>query len=63
MSDAAAAVFVITRDDILNSGARSIADILRLAPNLQVAQVTASSFAISARGFNGTAASRIIGTH
>jgi iron complex outermembrane receptor protein len=60
LSDAAAAVFVITRDDIVNSGARSLPEILRLAPNLQVAQVTATSFAITARGFNGTAASKLL---
>jgi iron complex outermembrane receptor protein len=60
LSDAAAAVFVITREDILNSGARSLPEILRLAPNLQVAQITSSSFAISARGFNGTAASKLL---
>lgn len=60
LSDAAAAVYVITREEILNSGARSMADILRLAPNLQVAQITSSSFAVTARGFNGTAASKLL---
>jgi iron complex outermembrane recepter protein len=60
LSDAPAAVYVITHDDIIRSGATSIADILRLAPNLQVAQITASSFAISARGFNGPAASKLL---
>ena len=60
VSDAAAAVFVITREDILNSGAQTLPEILRLAPNLQVAQVTSTSYAISARGFNGTAASKLL---
>jgi iron complex outermembrane receptor protein len=60
LSDAAAAVYVITREEILNSGARSLTDILRLAPNLQVAQITSSSFAITARGFNGPAASKLL---
>jgi iron complex outermembrane receptor protein len=60
LSDAAAAVYVITREEILNSGARSLPDILRLAPNLQVAQITSSSFAITARGFNGSAASKLL---
>jgi iron complex outermembrane receptor protein len=60
LSDAAAAVYVITREDILNSGAKTLPDILRLAPNLQVAQITSSSFAISARGFNGSAASKLL---
>ncbi len=60
VSDAAAAVYVITREEILNSGARSLPDILRLAPNLQVAQITSSSFAVTARGFNGPAASKLL---
>ena len=60
LNDAAAAIYVITREEILNSGARSLPDILRLAPNLQVAQITSSSFAITARGFNGPAASKLL---
>jgi iron complex outermembrane recepter protein len=60
LSDAAAAVYVITREDILNSGAKSLPDILRVAPNLQVAQITASTFAITARGFNGPLASKLL---
>ena len=60
LSDAASAIYVITRDEILRSGARSIPDMLRLAPNLQVAQITASTFAITARGFNGPAASKLL---
>ena len=60
LSDAAAAVYVITREEILNSGARTLPDILRLAPNLQVAQITSNSFAITARGFNGPAASKLL---
>jgi iron complex outermembrane receptor protein len=60
LSEAPAAIYVITNEAILRSGATRLADILRLAPNLQVAQVTATSFAISARGFNGTAASKLL---
>jgi iron complex outermembrane recepter protein len=60
LSDAAAAVYVITREEILNSGARTLPDILRLAPNLQVAQITSNSYAITARGFNGPAASKLL---
>ena len=53
--DAAASVYVITPDEIRRSGAATLAEALRLAPNLQVAQSNNGSFAISARGFNGTA--------
>ena len=52
LSDAPAAVYVITHDQIMRSGATTIPDILRLAPNLGVAQINATSYAISARGFN-----------
>jgi iron complex outermembrane receptor protein len=52
LSDAPAAVYVITRQDIIRSGAVSLAEMLRLAPNLEVAQLNATSYAISARGFN-----------
>ncbi|MEZ0238952.1 MAG: TonB-dependent receptor plug domain-containing protein [Methylophilaceae bacterium] len=54
LSDAAASVFIITNEDIRRSGAATLPDALRLAPNLQVAQVSASGHAISARGLNGT---------
>jgi iron complex outermembrane recepter protein len=47
------ALFVITSDDIANSAANSLAEVLRLAPNLQVQQIDARAYAISARGFNG----------
>ena len=54
LAGAAASVFVITADDIRRSGATSVPEVLRLAPNLQVAQVSASGYAISARGLNGS---------
>lgn len=60
LSDAAASVFVITGDDIRRSGASSLPEALSLAPNLLVAQVGASSYAISARGFNSTAANKLL---
>src|SRR5881394_3853472 len=51
-ADAPASIFVITAEDIRRSGAIRLAEALRLAPNLEVAQSNASSYAISARGFN-----------
>jgi iron complex outermembrane receptor protein len=57
LSNAAASVFVITEEDIRRSGATSLPEVLRLAPNLQVARIDARQYAITARGFNGTAAS------
>jgi iron complex outermembrane recepter protein len=60
LSDAPAAIYVITHDDIIRSGATSVPEMLRLAPNLHVAQVTASRYNISARGFNGGAADKLL---
>jgi iron complex outermembrane receptor protein len=54
LADAAASVFVITADDIRRAGVDTLADALRLAPNLQVAQESSGGYAISARGLNGS---------
>lgn len=54
LADAAGSVFVITSEDIHRSGATSLPEALRLAPNLHVAQQSASAYAISARGSNGS---------
>jgi iron complex outermembrane receptor protein len=56
LGDAAAAVYVITHEDIVRSGAMSIPEILRLAPNLEVFQLSPSNYIITARGFNGNSA-------
>jgi iron complex outermembrane receptor protein len=56
LSSAPAALYVITTDDILSSGATNIPEVLRLAPNLNVQQVDASNYSIAARGFNGVQA-------
>jgi len=53
LAGAAAAVFVITPEDIRRSGALSLPEVLRLAPNLNVQRINASDYAITARGFNG----------
>ena len=53
LSRTAAAVFVITQEDIEKSGATNIPDLLRIVPGLNVAQINASTWAISARGLNG----------
>lgn len=60
LSDAAAAVFVITQEDIRRSGYTSLPEVLRLAPNLQVARVDSSQYAITARGFNTTTANELL---
>lgn len=60
LSDTAAAVFVITQDDIHRSGATSIPEILRMVPGLNVARVNGSVWAITARGFNGRFANKLL---
>ena len=52
LSEVPAAIYVITADDIRRSGANSLPEVLRLAPNLEVARINAFSWTISARGFN-----------
>ena len=60
LSDAPASVFVITGDEIRRSGATSLPEALRLAPNLQVGRASANGWAISARGFNSAAANKLL---
>jgi iron complex outermembrane receptor protein len=55
-----AAVFVITKEDIARSSASSIPELLRMVPGLQVAQIDASSWAVSARGFNSAFADKLL---
>ncbi len=43
LSDAAASIFVITGDEVRRSGATNLPEALRLAPNLDVVQVSANS--------------------
>lgn len=52
LQDAAAAVFVITAEDIRRSGAATLPEVLRMAPNLHVARISGYSYSISARGMN-----------
>ena len=60
LSGAASAVQVITREDIRRSGVTRLPEALRLASNLQVAQVDSRQWAISARGFNSTTANKLL---
>ena len=53
LSQVPTAMFVITGDEIAATAANSVPEALRLAPNLQVQQVDARQYAITARGFNG----------
>ena len=60
LGDTAAAIFVITQDDIRRSGATNIPELLRMVPGVDVAQVDANKWAISARGFNSRFARKLL---
>ncbi len=53
LSSAPASIYVITREEILRSGVMSVPEALRLAPNLQITQLTATEYSNGARGFGG----------
>src|ERR1700709_605566 len=60
LSRTAAAVFVITQEDIRRSGATNIPDLLRMAPGVDVEQIDANAWAISVRGFNSRYANKVL---
>lgn len=60
VSEASAAIFVITNEDIRRSGVTSIPEALRMAPGIQVARIDSNKWAISARGFNGQLANKLL---
>jgi iron complex outermembrane recepter protein len=56
----AAAIFVITSEDIRRSGATNLPDVLRMAPGLDVAQVNGNVWSVSSRGFNNAFANKML---
>lgn len=59
-TESAAAIFVITGEEIRRSGVLTLPEALRLVPGLHAAQINASQWAISARGFNGQFANKTL---
>lgn len=60
LAETASAIQVVTGEDVRRSGATSLAEALRLASNLQVAQIDSRQWAISARGFNSSSANKLL---
>ncbi|MCP5365799.1 MAG: TonB-dependent receptor [Hyphomicrobiales bacterium] len=60
LSKTAAAIFVITNEDIRRSGVTNIPDALRMAPGVQVAQIDANKWAVTARGDNGRFSNKLL---
>lgn len=58
--EAAAAVYVLSGDDIRRSGAVNIPEALREVPGLNVARIDSNRWAISARGFNREFANKLL---
>jgi iron complex outermembrane receptor protein len=56
----AAAITVITGDDIRRAGVTTIADALALADGVHVARFNNGTWAVSARGFNATSANKLL---
>jgi len=60
LSDTASAITVITNSDVHRSGATTLPEALRLAGNLELTQVNAAQWAISARGFNAPLSNKLL---
>jgi iron complex outermembrane receptor protein len=60
LSQTAGAVYVITQEDIRRSGLSSIPELLRMVPGLQVARIDANSWSVTARGFAGRFADKML---
>ena len=60
LSDSAAAIFVITNEDLKRSGVTNIPDALRMVPGINVARIDSNKWAISARGFNSRLSAKLL---
>lgn len=58
--ESAAAVYVITQEDIRRKGVTSIPEALRGAPGIEVAQIANNKWAITSRGFNGAFSNKLL---
>jgi iron complex outermembrane receptor protein len=60
LSDAPSAIFVISNEDIKRTGVTSVPEALRMAPGIDVARINSNKWAVSARGFNGGFANKLL---
>jgi iron complex outermembrane recepter protein len=58
--EAAAAIHVITAEDIARSAARTLPELLRYVPGVNVARQDVNKYAISIRGFNGRFSNKLL---
>jgi iron complex outermembrane receptor protein len=59
-SETAAAIYVITKEEIRRSGISLVPELFRLAPGVQVAQINSNKWAISIRGFNQLLSNKVL---
>ncbi|RLA03417.1 MAG: TonB-dependent receptor [Gammaproteobacteria bacterium] len=59
-SEAAAAIFVITNDDLRRWGVTNVPEALRRVPGIDVARIDANKWAITSRGFNSRFANKLL---
>jgi iron complex outermembrane receptor protein len=59
-ADVAAAIFVLTQDDIRRSGLRTLPELFRLVPGMEVARINSSNWAVSIRGFNSQFSNKLL---
>ena len=60
LSDTPGAIYVLTNDDIHRIGATTIPEALRMVPGMHVARIDANKWAVTARGFNGQFANKLL---
>ena len=60
VADSPAAVTVITQDDIRRSSARTVPDLLRMVPGMEVSEVQSSATSVTARGFTSRFAANLL---
>lgn len=59
-AEAAAAVYVITREDIRRSGATTLPELLRNVPGVHVARINSRGWAVTSRGFSSRFANKLL---
>jgi iron complex outermembrane recepter protein len=60
LSESPAAVAVLSGEEIRSSGLTSLPEMLRQIPGMQVARIHGNEWAVSARGFNGQYANKLL---
>ncbi|RME61589.1 MAG: TonB-dependent receptor [Alphaproteobacteria bacterium] len=60
LADAAAAVTVISQEDIRRAGVTTLPELFRMVPGMEVARLDGNTYAVTARGFNSRFADKLL---